>query len=151
MVRSCSFQAQLKEMDAAAKKLAPSLPAALKEITDHGAEVTADIAKFATDQPEIYKTVLAAIAEADKSGITPTVAVAKDPKACKYTEEGTMMHEMLQRVAASDRRMKAISQLEVTLTAAEKESLKAATLPKAEELGFAAADIVIPDKMKLSL
>jgi len=138
-------------MDTAAHKLAASLPASLKEITDHGAEATADITKFATEQPELYKTVLAAISEADKAGIAPTVAVAKDPKACKYTEEGTMMHEMLQRVAASDRRMKIISNLEVTLSASEKEALKAQTLPKAEELGLSAVDIVIPNKMKLSL
>ena len=78
---------------------------------------------FAKDRPELYKAVLAAIAEADKPGIQATVSEAKAPSSCKYTEEGTMVHELMQNIAKADRRMRAVSALEVTLTAADKEAL----------------------------
>jgi hypothetical protein len=86
--------------------------------------------------------------QADKPGIRPTVMEAKDPKACKYTEEGTMLHEMMQRVAASDRRMKLINELEMTLTAADKEQIKATIAAQAAELGVDASKIGsdVPDK-----
>ena len=76
------------------------------------------------------------------------MAEPKDPKACKYTEEGTMVHEMMQRVAASDRRMKLISELEMTLTAADKEQIKASIAAQAAELGVDASKISsdVPDK-----
>merc|ERR1712154_248542 len=97
LARSCAFQAKIKEMEAAATKLAPSLPAGLKEVAESGAEISSELSRFATERPELYKAVLAAIAEADKPGIKATVATAKDPKACKYTEEGTMVHDLMQR------------------------------------------------------
>ena len=36
LTRACSFQAKVKEMEAAAAKLAPSLPDGLKEIAEQG-------------------------------------------------------------------------------------------------------------------
>ena len=36
LARSCAFQAKIKEMEAAATKLAPSLPAGLKEVAESG-------------------------------------------------------------------------------------------------------------------
>ena len=85
-----------------------------------------------------------------------TVAEAKDPKACKYTEEGTMLHEMMQRVYQSDRRMRALSDLEVTISAADKEAIKASITAKATEKGHdakSAADLAskisVPDKMSV--
>ena len=118
LTRGCAFQAKVKDMETKSVALAAKLPAGLKEIAEQGTSITAELSKFASERPELYKAVLAAIEEADKPGISPTVAVAKDPKACKYTEEGTMVHEMMQRVAAADRRMKVIGSLEVSLTAA---------------------------------
>ena len=70
-----------------------------------------------------------------------TVAEARDPKACKYTEEGTLLHEMMQRVYASDRRMAALADLEVTLTPADKESILASIKAKATEKGVDAGKI----------
>jgi len=149
----CTFQAKVKEMETAAAKLAPSLPAGLKEVAEQGSEISAELSKFATERPELYKAVLGAIAEADKAGITPTVAVAKDPKACKYTEEGTMVHDLMSRVAAADRRMKIVGELEVTLTAADKDAIKAAQMAKAADLGIDASMVSggIPDKMKVAM
>ena len=49
---------------------------------------------------------LCLISQADAPGIKATVSEAKDPKACKYTEEGTMVHDMMKRVATADRRLK---------------------------------------------
>ena len=73
--------------------------------------------------------------QADKPGIIATVGEARDPKACKYTEEGTLLHEMMQRVYKSDRRMGFLSELEVTLTAADKASITDAISAMAAEKG----------------
>ena len=80
------------------------------------------------------------------------MAEAKDPKACVYTEEGSMVHEMMQRVAAADRRMKVIGSLEVSLTAADKEAIKASQLAKAAELGVDASLLSssVPGTMKIA-
>ena len=57
-----------------------------------------------------------------------------------------MVHEMMQRVAVSDRRMKLISELEYTLTAADKEALKSAAKAKFAEQSSAAFDgVSIPE------
>lgn len=149
----CTFQTSIKDMEKKATTLAPSLPAGLKEIAEQGSSISSELSKFASERPELYKAVLAAIAEADKPGITPTVAIAKDPKACKYTTEGTMVHDMMQNVAAADRRMKLVGELEVTLTAADKEAIKAAQLAKAAEMGIDASMVSggIPDKITVAL
>ena len=84
---------------------------------------------------------------------TATVAVAKDPKACMYTIEGTMVHDLMQNVYKSDRRMKVMGELEVTLTAADKAAIKASQAAKAAEMGIEASMISggIPDKIKLAM
>jgi hypothetical protein len=79
--------------------------------------------------------------------------VAKDPKACKYTLEGTMLHDLMQNVAKVDRRMKVVGELEVTLTAADKAAIKASQAAMAADMGIEASMISggIPDKMKLAM
>ena len=64
-----------------------------------------------------------------------------------------MLHDMMARVAAADRRMKLVGELEVTLTAADKAAIKAIQASKATELGIDPASIVggIPDKMKIAM
>jgi len=149
--RGCAFQAKVKGMEAAAMKLAPSLPGSLKEIAEQGPSISAELTAFATERPELYQSVLAAIKEADLPGIKPTVLAAKDPSACKYTEEGTMVHDLMKRVAVADRRLSLITDLEVTLTAADKEMIKATMAEKAAEKGVDASKLVadIPTTMKL--
>ena len=149
--RGCAFLQNVKTMEAASTKLAPSLPDGLKEIAEAGTSISEQLSKFAAERPELYKQVVAKIQEADKPGIRATVGEAKDPKACKYTEEGTMVHEMMQRVALSDRRMAEIVQLEVTLSPADKEAIKQAELAKAKEMGYDASLLSgeTPSKMKL--
>jgi len=149
LARACSFQAQVKSMEAAAAKLAPSLPGSLKEIAEQGPSITAELSAFATERPDLYKAVIAAIKEADAPGIKATVAAPKDPSACKYTEEGTMIHDMMQRVATADRRLKLINELEVTLTAADKETITASMAAKAAALGVDTPAADIPATMKL--
>jgi hypothetical protein len=134
--RSCSFQAAVKDMEVKAMKLAPSLPDSLKEIAEQGPSISAELSAFAKERPELYQSVLAAIKEADLPGIKPTVLVAKDPSTCKYTEEGTMVHDLMKRVAVGDRRVKLINEIEYTLTAADKDSIKATMAEKAAELGI---------------
>jgi len=151
LARSCSFQAKVKEMEIAAMKLAPSLPGSLKEIAEQGPSITAELSAFAKERPELYKSVIATIKEADLPGIKPTVLVAKDPSTCKYTEEGTMVHDMMKRVAAADRRLKSISDLEFTLTAADKETIKASMTEKAAALGVTVEAFDMPSTMKLGI
>lgn len=147
----------MKTMQAETDKLSATLPDGLKEIATAGSQIHSDLVAFSKERPELYKAVLAKIAEADKPGIVATVGEAKDPKACKYTEEGTLLHEMMQRVYKSDRRMAALADLEVTLTPADKASLSSALSAKVAEKGLDAAaakkilsKIEIPDTMSVS-
>ena len=90
-------------------------------------------------------------AQADKPGVTATVAAPRDPKACKYTEEGTLVHEMMQRVYKSDRREKALADLEITLSAADKSAIEASFKAKAAEKGMTdVGKIAVPDKISLA-
>ena len=117
LVRHCqgaAFITKMKAMEAETAKLAATLPDDLKGMALAGGEITANLTKFASERPELYKTVIAKIAEADKPKIVATVSEAKDPKACKYTEEGTLLHEMMQRVYKSDRRMAALAERDST-------------------------------------
>lgn len=63
-----------------------------------------------------------------------------------------MVHEFMASVAKTDRRMRAISELEVTLTAADKESIKKLLVEKATDYGIdpKTVDMAMPDKMSLS-
>ena len=76
-------------------------------------------AKVAAD-PELYKLMEAKIAEADKPGVRPTVSEPKPPHACKYTEEGTLAYYLMEHIAKVDRRMVALSDIGLTLSAADK-------------------------------
>ena len=62
-----------------------------------------------------------------------------------------MVHDLMARIAKSDRRMKLISEMEVTLTAADKASLQAAASAKAAEMGVDSIKFEVPDKMKIGL
>ena len=146
----------MKAMETETDKLSKSLPDGLKEIAQSGTQIHADLKKFAADRPELFKAVVAKIAEADKPGIVATATEARDPKACKYTEEGTLLHEMMQRVYKSDRRMLALSDLEVVLSAADKASILETFTAKATEKGMTAdaakkmaAEIKVPDKVSV--
>lgn len=68
-----------------------------------------------------------------------------------------MLHEMMANVYKSDRRMLALADLEVTLTAKDKESLTATFKAKAAEKGMddkqtkeALAKMVMPDKVSVA-
>lgn len=96
---------------------------------------------------------MATIAEADKPEIRATVAEAKAPTSIKYTTEGTMLHDMMSAIAVSDRRMRAIAELEMTLTAEDKAAMKKAQLDKAADMGLdpAMINFEIPDKIKIGV
>lgn len=62
-----------------------------------------------------------------------------------------MLHQMMQSVAKSDRRLKAMTDLEVTLTAADKDAIVQGAMAKAAEAGFTpeqlkGLDLSVPDK-----
>jgi len=150
----CALISHVKSMEAKAQKMEATLPEGLKEIAQRGPSITADLESFAKDRPELFKEVMAKIKEADAPGIMATVPAAKDPKACKYTEEGTMLHQLMQNVAKSDRRIKTMVDLEVTLTAADKDAIVQGALAKAAEAGLSpeqlkGLDLSVPAKMKI--
>ena len=59
-----------------------------------------------------------------------------------------MVHDLMATIAKADRRMRLISELEVTLTAADKEAIKATLTAKALETGVDPKDVdmSVPDK-----
>jgi len=113
--------------------------------------IAEEVAAIYAAQPALMAAVEAKIAEADKPGVRATVAAAKSPGACKYTEEGSIVDSMLKQVAQAERRMEALASLEYTLTASDKEELLKAYAAKAVEQGadvkFTAA--MAPDKLTL--
>jgi len=150
--RGMAAAADVSEMGEITAKLATTLPDAFKPIAAEGPIIAAEIKAVYAAQPELMKAVEAKIAEADKPGVRATVAAAKAPNACKYTEEGTLVHSMMQQVAVAERRMEALAELEYTLTASDKEGLVKAYAAKAAEMGesdlkFSISDT--PDKIKL--
>ena len=148
--RNCAFLTKMKAMKGETDALAAKLPDGLKEIATSGAEIHADLTDFATKRPELFKAVLAKIEAADKPGIVATAAAARNPTTCKYTEEGTLLHEMMARVYKSDRRMAALADLEVTLTAGDKKMIEDSILAKAAEKGLKAPKFDFPDKIEVS-
>merc|ERR1712086_1016250 len=58
------------------------------------------------------------------TGVVPTVAAARDPSQCKYTVEGTLVHDIMTNVKLLERReASAYDGLEYKLTEAEKKSI----------------------------
>lgn len=145
------MSADVTAMGAASAKLAASLPDAMKPIAAEGPAIAEEVAAIYAAQPALMAAVEAKIAEADKPGVRATVAAAKSPGACKYTEEGSIVDSMLKQVAQAERRMEALASLEYTLTASDKEELLKAYAAKAVEQGadvkFTAA--MAPDKLTL--
>lgn len=145
-----SSAAQIKGMEAAATKMAPNMPDGLKGIASQGASISADLEGFAKERPELYASIMAKFAEADAPGVRATTDEAKDPFSCKYTEEGTMVHDLMQNVAKSQRRMRALGDFEITLSASDKAALTAEMTKAAAEKGLKLpAGEAAPDSMKL--
>ena len=80
---------------------------------------------FAAAQPELLKSIIGRV-EKDPlcTGVVPTVAAARDPSQCKYTVEGTLVHDIMTNVKLLERReASAYDGLEYKLTEAEKKSI----------------------------
>jgi len=135
---------QLKSWEAKAAEVMPHLPENLKPIAAQGASIVSQLEQFKKEQPEFYKTVESMIVEADKPGIRATVTEARDPSTIKYTEEGTMVHDLMQSVAKTERRMQHISGLEYKLSASDKSLLTEMTAALAAEKGMESSDVNVP-------
>lgn len=92
---------------------------------------------------------MAKIVEADEPRVSATVDAPKDPFSCKYTEEGTMVHDLMLNVAHSQRRMRALAGLEVNLTSADKAALTATMAKAAAEKNIPVAPGELPTSVKL--
>ena len=142
----------LPHLHTACPRLVPRVAPCLRPPRSRAQPVIAkEVAAIYAAQPALMAAVEAKIAEADKPGVRATVAAAKSPGACKYTEEGSIVDAMLKQVAMSERRMKSLASLEYTLTASDKEELLKAYAAKAAEQG---ADVkftldMAPDKITL--
>lgn len=117
--------AEMEKLSADSAKLQSTLPDALKPIAESVPGIAATMKAEYDAAPDLYKMVEAKISEADVPGVRATVDVPKAPHSCKYTEEGTAAHFLMQRIAKVDRRMKSVSEIEITLSAADKAQLEA--------------------------
>jgi len=117
---NATFISKMKAQEAAAVKMAATLPDDLKPIVSGAADTSAEIESFIKANPELVELVLAKAAEVEKPGIVATVAAPKDPGMCKYTEEGTMAHTLMQSIAKTDRAMAALAGEQIKTPAAIK-------------------------------
>jgi len=124
-VASGDVVSKLKAAEQKWIKLIPHLAESLKPIAAQATKVRETYESFASSQPELLKQIIARV-EKDPlcTGIVPTVAAARDPKLCKYTVEGTLVHEIMNNVKLLERREKTMYEgLEYKLTEKEKKEI----------------------------
>ena len=71
LTRHCAFLTKMKAMEVETTKLAATLPDDLKGIAESGTALNAELTKFASERPELFKTIIAKIAEARRARIAP--------------------------------------------------------------------------------
>ena len=121
--RSCAtFLAKMKEVEGVTTKMAATMPEELAPIAAQGTTIVSEIESFMKLYPELTKDIIAKCDEADKPGIRATTVEAKDPAKCKYTVEGTMVHTIMQGIGRTDRRMAAVGELSIPVSAEMKAS-----------------------------
>lgn len=116
----------LKEKEADALKLMPFLPESLKKLAEFQTWERARMEDFASRQPELMAE-LCARKEANPtvSGIVATTVEPRDPTTCKYTVEGTVVHDVMTRLATMERAKATMYDgLSITLTPADKAKYK---------------------------
>ena len=69
--RGCAFQTKIKEMEAAATKLAPSLPPGLKELAESGVRESAVELLPRTEWQRCHRVAAAACARPYATGLRP--------------------------------------------------------------------------------
>jgi len=124
-VASGDVVGKLKAAEAKWLALTPHLAESLKPIAAQATKVRETYEAFAAAQPELLKSIIGRV-EKDPlcTGVVPTVAVARDPSQCKYTVEGTLVHDIMTNVKLLERReASAYDGLEYKLTEAEKKSI----------------------------
>lgn len=118
--------ASLKEKEAEAQKLMPFLPESLKKLAEFQTTERARMEDFAARQPELMAE-LCARKEANPTvaGIVATTVEPKDPALCKYTVEGTVVHDVMSKLAMMERAKETMYDgLYITLTPADKAKWK---------------------------
>jgi len=124
-VASGDVVGKLKAAEAKWLALTPHLAESLKPIAAQATKVRETYESFAAAQPELLKSIIGRV-EKDPlcTGVVPTVAAARDPSQCKYTVEGTLVHDIMTNVKLLERReASAYDGLEYKLTEAEKKSI----------------------------
>jgi len=118
--------ASLKEKEAEAQKLMPFLPESLKKLAEFQTWELTRMEDFAARQPELLAE-LCARKEANPtvSGIVATTVEPRDPALCKYTVEGSVVHDVMGRLATMERAKATMYDgLFITLTPADKAKWK---------------------------
>mmetsp|Transcript_19377 Transcript_19377/g.58486 ORF Transcript_19377/g.58486 Transcript_19377/m.58486 type:complete len:198 (+) Transcript_19377:1747-2340(+) len=124
-VASGDVVTKLKTAEQKWLKLAPHLAESLKPLAAHATKIRETYESFAASQPELLKQIVARV-EKDPlcTGVVPTVSAPRDPKLCKYTVEGTLVHEIMNNVKLLERREKTMYDgLEYKLTDKEKKEI----------------------------
>lgn len=121
MAMSAKAQAYLgglEAQEAAAKALASQLPAEFAHFA--GDSSRSEAFKSAAEKfPELTETMVLKIEEADAPGIRATVTAPKDPVLCKYTEEGTLVHELIKSSEKMARREMYVAPFEYAMPEAD--------------------------------
>ena len=128
-----------KEKEAEAQKLLPFLPESLKKLAEFQTWERARMEDFAARQPELLAE-LCARKEANPTvaGIVATAAAPRDPAACKYTVEGTVVHDVMSKLAMMERAKETMYDgLYITLTPADKAKWKEKVIESMAEIGRA--------------
>ena len=97
------------------------------------AKARAKLADLGKSNPQLVADMKAKLASME-SKIVPTVTEARDPKNCSYTEEGSVAHDLLKETLKMERIAAHMADLEVKLSAADKEQYKEQILSRVASL-----------------
>eukprot|EP00316_Scyphosphaera_apsteinii_P016478 CAMPEP_0119310574 /NCGR_PEP_ID=MMETSP1333-20130426/19647_1 /TAXON_ID=418940 /ORGANISM="Scyphosphaera apsteinii, Strain RCC1455" /LENGTH=190 /DNA_ID=CAMNT_0007314789 /DNA_START=50 /DNA_END=622 /DNA_ORIENTATION=+ len=127
--RSCATKviANLKTKEAEIAKMLPFVPDSLKPLFSQAEKMREKMETFSEQQPELLAEMIKR-KEANPlaTGIVATVPTARDPKTCKYTLEGTLVHTLMKDVYYQERLEKlTYDGLEVVLSPAHKAAIAA--------------------------
>jgi len=131
---------QVKASLAMESELSKVLPENLKAIIEHGPKARAELAALAEDKPELVAAIKAKILSMP-SKIMPNVDAPRDPKECKYTMEGSMTHDALKAALKMERVSAHIADIDVKMTAADKEFYKQEMLKNAANVNAAMSNL----------
>merc|ERR1712032_1438110 len=114
---TASLIAAMKKSDSKSQDLAPHLAESLKPLASTMTSFVSDIEKFAVKYPEATEEYLKKkLANPLAAGIVATTEEPRDPSTCKYTTEGSIVHDFVKEIYQCEReKVLMMDGVEVTL------------------------------------